>query len=140
MMSAKGFTLNEMMMAVIIVGILAALAIPNYMKTVERGYFREANDILMAIYNGERSYFFANDAYQPVAVNATMDQWRAISMDNPHISSILVTFSVAPLPGPPSSFLATATRNGGPCDGSTVTINDQRAVISATASCWCTQC
>ena len=114
-----GFTLHEMMMTVIIVGILAALALPSYRKTIELGYKREAQDVLMTIYNGERSYFFTKNTYRDNPT--TMDQWREIYVENPNLGSIPVTFAVT---ATPTTFTATATRQDG--SGRSMTVNQDR--------------
>ena len=105
----KAFTLFEVLMAVMIVGMLAGLGIPTYRKTVERGYWREAQDLLLTIYYGERAYFTSNGAYfGPLDQTSTMAAWRTINMDNPNLgSSPPVTFSVT---AAGATLTATATR------------------------------
>lgn len=126
-----GFTLNELLIAVVIVGILAGVALPQYRKTVERSYWRAAQDILETLYAGEQVYQAANDVYadpaDPVACPPP-ENWRCIYMDNPNIASrIPVTFSLAMNNAVvPPTFTATATRNGGPCDGLIQTVDQAR--------------
>lgn len=137
--SLRGFTLMEMLMTVVIVGILAAVGLPNFGKARERSYWRAAEDLLLAIYAGERAYFLVNDAYYDVVETKTgaelMAEWRKINIDNPNLASIPVSYSVA---ASGSTFTATATRDSGPCAGSSRTIDQNRALTSG--SCWCASC
>ena len=43
---SRGFTLIEILVAVIITGILGAIALPQYNKTLERFKYAEAEEIL----------------------------------------------------------------------------------------------
>lgn len=58
----KGFTLMELMIVVIIVGILGALALPNYMKTQQKSYAAEAWSNLSLILKGSKAYYADHSA------------------------------------------------------------------------------
>lgn len=59
----KGFTLIELMIVVAIIGILAAIAIPNFIKFQARSKQSEAKTNLKALYTAERSYYQEKDTY-----------------------------------------------------------------------------
>ena len=134
-----GFSLMELLVTVVIIGVLAAVALPSYIKTRERSYFQEAESLLLAVYAGERAYFLINDFYYDVDETGGMAQWRKINIDDPNLPSIPVTYSVtAAGVGAASTFTATAARPGGPCAGSTRTIDQNRALPGG--ACWCGSC
>lgn len=59
----KGFTLIELMIVVVIIGILAALAIPRFMKATAKAKQSEAKQLLKQIYTMEHTYRQANNSY-----------------------------------------------------------------------------
>ena len=120
-------------MSVALIAILAAGVLPGYVKTVERSYWQDAQTLLLTIYAGEQVYFSANDVYlNPAAppAPAVPPAWNLIFMDDPNFPGIPVTYTVA-VGGGGTTFTATVTRNGGPCDGQTQTINQLRVLTSS---------
>ena len=53
----EGFTLIELMIVVAIIGILAAVAIPAFMKYIKKSKTSEAREFVKKIYDGARSYY-----------------------------------------------------------------------------------
>jgi prepilin-type N-terminal cleavage/methylation domain-containing protein len=58
-----GFTLIELLVVVLIIGILAAVAVPQYQKAVERSRVSQALVTLKALGMSERRYFLENGQY-----------------------------------------------------------------------------
>src|SRR5512145_2117032 len=61
--SKKGFTLIELMIVVAIIGILAAIAIPNFMRFQARSRTTEARTNLGAIYTAQISFFGEGNSF-----------------------------------------------------------------------------
>ena len=61
--SKKGFTLIELMIVVVIIGILAAMAIPVFMQATSKSKQSEARAILKQIYIMEEAYRQENETY-----------------------------------------------------------------------------
>jgi len=59
----KGFTLIELMIVVAIIGILAAIAIPNFLKFQAKSKQSEAKSNLGAIYTGQIAYLGETNNY-----------------------------------------------------------------------------
>jgi type IV pilus assembly protein PilA len=61
--STKGFTLIELMIVVAIIGILAAIAIPNFLKFQAKAKQSEAKTNLAAVFTAQTSYFSEQGVY-----------------------------------------------------------------------------
>lgn len=82
----KGFTLIELMIVVAIIGILAAVAIPAFMKYIRRSKTSEATMNIRKIFDSSVSYYTSEFAARdgailarqfPETVDSTPLDWRA---------------------------------------------------------------
>jgi prepilin-type N-terminal cleavage/methylation domain-containing protein len=69
----RGFSLTELMIVVTIIGILAAIAVPTYLRHIRKTRSQEAITNLAGIAQYEEAYFAENDTYVSADFNpATM--------------------------------------------------------------------
>ena len=70
MRNEKGFTLIELLIVVVIIGILAAIAIPQFASTKEKAFDAGAKSDLRNLMTAEEAYFSDFQAYTATAVAA----------------------------------------------------------------------
>ena len=63
MLNRKGFTLIELLIVVVIIGILAAIAIPKFASTKEKGYLTAVKSDLRNLNTSMEAFFAENMSY-----------------------------------------------------------------------------
>jgi type IV pilus assembly protein PilE len=104
-----GFTIMELMVAIVVLAILVAVAMPSYDKAMRRTHWNSTRDLLQVIYSGEQVYWTANNQYKAAAAAA---DWPVIYVEDPNAATQMpVTFAVVTngLKGAAATFKATAT-------------------------------
>lgn len=60
---SRGFTLIELLVVVLVIGILSAVALPQYEMAVEKARFAQALSAQKALIDAEQIYYMANGNY-----------------------------------------------------------------------------
>lgn len=126
----RGFTLLELLVAVAIVGILAAVAYPSYQEQVRKSRRAEAQSFLMAVAGRQQQFLLDTRSY---AVTVA-----AIGVPVPVSVASNYTLAIAVAAGPPPTYTVTATPSGtqaGEACG-TLSIDQAGAKTAATGGCW----
>jgi len=102
----KGFTMIEILIVLVAIGLLAALMIPRFFGQEERGVVAESVVILSAIRQGEEAYKLENSAYLSLTSSSGSTEWNKLGIDDPNNAQF--SYKVDLTSG--SNFIATATR------------------------------
>jgi type IV pilus assembly protein PilA len=120
----KGFTLIELMIVVAIIGILAAIAIPNFVKFQCRSKQSEAKGNLKAIYVAEEAYRGEYDVY-----------WATLSSIGFQAKGGKIRYSYTTSNVGASTFTGLANANTSELSADAWTIDQDNTLVNGTNGC-----
>ncbi len=136
MTRTQGFTLVELMVVVLIIGILFGFAMPSYERSVLRAHRADAQGILLDISSREERFLAQNNSYTLLISPANgLNLGTTTSSEGYYNLSVAAggTGSIA------TSYLVTATATGGQTsdtDCTTITYSSAGVKSGTTGDCW----
>lgn len=134
----SGFSLIELMIVIVILGVLMAIAIPNYNGYLERTRRTDARGALLEIASAQERIYFERNQYTSAIADVWSYQEGGVSVSNEghYVLSVVLTAADT------NRFTATATaqdKQAGDADCATFSI-DETGLKAATgddpSGCW----
>lgn len=131
----RGFTLIELMVVVVVVGILAAVAYPSYKTYILKGHRSSAQAFLMDAAQRQQQYFLDNRTYATSlgALFGTATEAAAVPGE---VSKYYGTPVIATTAGPPPTFLITATPQGSQATNNEQAMSINQAGLKTPSDYW----
>lgn len=133
-----GFTLLELLVVIVVLGLLLSIAVPNYSAYVERSRRSDARSALLEIASAQERIYFERTQYTGTVTDVWSHQvgGQAVSSEGFYAITVALTDD------DPNRFTATATAQGkqaGDADCTSFSIDDtglKSATGDTATECW----
>lgn len=139
----RGFTLLEVLIVIVILGVVAGLAIPIYSSQIERARGQEALMNLGALREAAQRYYSSNNSYTSMSVRVFNIPQASTDLDidpNNPAGGVTNIFTYTVAVSSSTAYILTATRRTGlgtppdpPAGTNTITINQAGAIVRSGA-------
>ena len=126
----KGFTLIELMIVIVIVGILASIALPAYQDSIRSSKRADGKGMVMNAANAMERYFTSNSSYTGAVAGSS-----GIPDQSPATGTANYTIAVA-ITGGGSSYTLTATAVNGMAGDGDLTLDSAGRRTWGSNNCW----
>jgi type IV pilus assembly protein PilA len=109
----KGFTLIELLIVVVIIGILAAIAIPKFSNTKEKAYIASMKSDLRNLITAQEAYFSDNNSTYAASIAAMGTNYQASAGVTVVLGSVTNTGWAATATHPSTAKTCQITMGGG---------------------------
>ena len=136
MAKTQGFTLVELMVVVLIIGILFGFAMPSYERSVLRAHRADAQGILLDISAREERFLSQNNSYTTNISAATGLNLGSTTSSEGYYNLAVAAGGTGNIA---TSYLVTATATGGQTgdtDCTTITYSSAGVKSGTTGNCW----
>jgi type IV pilus assembly protein PilE len=141
---ARGFTLIEVIIVTVIIGLLAAIAIPQYSEYIARSRRADAQAFLLEVVSRQQHYLVNRRMYGTSITAAIADGGLAMTIpqrvaDFYDVTVVTVNNPAAPAPPMPTFTLSAAPRgaqSSDRCGTLQVDQTGERSTSTGAAGCW----
>ncbi len=84
--SSKGFTLIEILIVVVVIGILASLILPRMLSAPEKAIAAEANQMLGTMIRAQQANTDSGGVFATITANTSSSEWARLGMNTPGLA------------------------------------------------------